>query len=58
MTDTVRSKQDVIRAVLPIAYQFIKKYGEMERAGVDLNSHEKAVYSLAMGLHVLLTEDK
>ena len=52
------NKQEVIRAVLPIAYQFIKKYGEMEKAGVTLNSHEKAVYSLAMGLHVLLTEDK
>lgn len=52
----VETKGDFTKAILPLAYQFITKYGRMESAGIELDQHDKSVYNLALAVHVLMKE--
>lgn len=52
----METKGDFTKAILPLAYQFITKYGRMESAGIELDQHDKSVYNLALAVHVLMKE--
>lgn len=39
-------------AVLALAYQHIHKYRRMEDAKIELNDHDKSIYSMALILHL------
>jgi len=55
----MQNKQEFVKTIMPLAYQFITKYGRMEAAGIELDQHDKSVYNLALAVHVLFKgEDK
>jgi hypothetical protein len=54
----MKTKEEFVKAIMPLVYQFITKYGRMEKAGIELDQHDKSVYNMALALHVLISEEK
>lgn len=52
----MENKEEFVKAILPLAYQFIAKYGQMETAKIELDQHDKSVYNLALAVHLLMKE--
>lgn len=53
----MENKEEFVKAITPLAYQFIAKYGQMETAKIELDQHDKSVYNLALAVHLLLKEN-
>jgi hypothetical protein len=54
----MQNKEEFVKAIMPLAYQFITKYGRMESAGIELDQHDKSIYNMALALHVYFKREE